>query len=108
MMCGKPTILEIATTKYETDLELVSSAMDSLQTLCGVKDGFLISKPMERFGWAFFKVLVKSELLSAMQLKLADQITNSQGKKYEEKFVSFMTNFFENKNAQVKVKLIED
>jgi hypothetical protein len=108
MMYSKPTILEIATTKYEIDLELVSSAMDSLQTLCGVKDGFLISKPMERFGWVFFKVLVKSELLSAMQLKLADQITNSKGKKYEEKFVSFMTKFFENKNAAVKVKLIED
>ena len=60
-MNGRSTILEIATTKYETDRELVSSAMDSLQTLCGVKDGFLISNPMERFGWAFFKILVKTE-----------------------------------------------
>jgi hypothetical protein len=107
-MYSKPTILEIATTKYETDRELVSSAMDSLQTICGVKDGFLMSKPVERFGWAFFKVLIKSELLSAMQLKLADQITNSKGKKYEEKFLSFMTQFFENKNTKVKVKLAED
>lgn len=107
-MYGKPTILEIATTKHETDRELISSAMDSLQTLCGVKDGFLISHPMKRFGWAFFKVLIKSELLSAMQLKLADQIAISEGKKYEEKFVSFMTKFFENKNTKVKVKLIED
>ena len=107
-MYGKPTILEIATTKYETDRELVSQAMDSLQTTCGVRDGFLTSKPMERFGWAFFKVLIKSELLSAMQLKLADQIAHSDGKKIEEKFVSFMTDFFEGKNAKVKVKLIDD
>jgi len=107
-MNGRSTILEIATTKYETDRELVSSAMDSLQTLCGVKDGFLISNPMERFGWAFFKILVKTELLSAIQLKLGDQITRSKGKKPEEKFVKFMTNFFEYKNAKVKVKLIED
>ncbi|MGI0070321.1 MAG: hypothetical protein ACREA3_09385 [Nitrosotalea sp.] len=107
-MYGRSTILEIATTKYETDKELVSSAMDSLQSLCGIKDGFLISKPMERFGWTFFKVLIKNELLSAMQLNLADQITHSEGKKIEEKFLSFMTKFFENKNAKVKVKLIED
>jgi hypothetical protein len=106
-MYGRPTILEIATTKYEIDRELVSSAMNSLQTLCGVKDGFLISKPMERFGWAFFKVLIKSELLSAMQLKLADRIASSKGKKAEEKFVSFMTGFFEHENAKVKVKLID-
>lgn len=107
-MYGKPTILEVATTKYDTDRELVSLAMDSLQTLCGIKDGFLLSNPMERFGWAFFKVLIKSELLSAMQLKLADQIAISEGKKIEEKFVSFMTNLFESKNAKVKVKLIDD
>ncbi len=106
-MYGKPTILEIATTKYKIDRELVSSAMNSLQTLCGVKDGFLMSNPMERFGWAFFKVLIKAELLSAMQLKLADQIASSKGKKAEEKFVSFMTNFFEHENAKVKVKLID-
>jgi len=107
-MNGRSTILEIATTKYETDRELVSSAMDSLQTLCGVKAGFLISNPMERFGWAFFKILVKMELLSAIQLKLGDQITRSKGKKPEEKFVNFMTNFFEYKNAKVKVKLVEN
>ena len=107
-MSYKAVTVEIATTKYETDRELVSSAMDSLQTLCGVKDGFLISNPMERFGWAFFKILVKTELLSAIQLKLGDQITRSKGKKPEEKFVNFMANFFEYKNAKVKVKLIED
>ena len=107
-MNGRSIILEIATTKYEADRELVSSAMDSLQTLCGVKDGFLISNPMERFGWAFFKILVKMELLSTIQVKLGDQITRSKGKKPEEKFVNFMTNFFEYKNAKVKVKLIEN
>jgi hypothetical protein len=63
---------------------------------------------MERFGWAFFKVLIKNELLSAMMLKLEDQIAHSEGKKIEEKFVNFMIKFFENKNAKVKVKLIED
>lgn len=107
-MNGKPTILEIATTRYETDRELILSAMNSLQTSCDVKDGFLMSNPMERFGWAFFKVLIKSELLSAIQLKLGDQIARSKGKKIEEKFISFMTNFFENNNVKVKVKLIDD
>jgi len=107
-MYGRATILEIATTKYETDRELISLAMNSLESLCDIKDGFLMSKPMERFGWSFFKVLIKSELESAMQLKLEDQILRSEGKKIEEKFVNFMTKFFENKNARVKVKLIED
>jgi hypothetical protein len=106
-MHGRPTILEIATTKYENDREIVSTAMDELQSLCGVTEGFLISNPMERFGWAFFKVLIKTELLSGIELKLGDQIAKTKGKKVEEKFVTFMTKFFETKNAKVKIKLID-
>ncbi len=104
----KTVTVEIATTKYETDRELVSLAMESLQSLCGIKDGFLISNPMERFGWAFFKILFKGELLFAIQQKLSDQIAISKGKKFEDKFVNFLMNFFEYKNCKVKVKLIED
>lgn len=106
-MSGRSTILEIATTNYENDIEIISSAMNSLQSLCEVTDGFLISEPMHRFGWTFFKILLKSNLWSAMPLKLDERINSSKGKKYEEKLVSFMTNFFEQNSAKVKVKYIE-
>lgn len=107
-MSYKAVTVEIATTKYDTDRELISIAMERLQSLCGIKDGFLISNPMERFGWAFFKILFKVELLLAMQQKLADQIAISKGKKHEDKFISFLINFFEYNNCKVKVKLLED
>ena len=107
-MSYKAVTVEIATTKYETDRELISVAMERLQSLCGIKDGFLISNPMERFGWAFFKILFKVELLLAMQQKLADQIAISKGKKHEDKFINFLINFFEYNNCKVKVKLLED
>jgi len=107
-MAYRHVIIEIATTKYETDKDLIKAAMESLQSVCGINDGFLISNPMERFGWAFFKILFKVELLNAMQQKFANQISTSKGRKPEEKFVNFMTNFFEYKNCIVKVKLIEN
>ncbi len=106
-MSGRSTLLEIATTNYETDLEFISSAMNKLQSLCEVTDGFLISEPVHRFGWTFFKILLKSELWYAMPIKLGDKIEKSKGKKYEEKLVYFMTNFFEQNNAKVKVKFTE-
>jgi hypothetical protein len=107
-MSFKVVTVEIATTKYATDRELISLAMESLQSLCGIKDGFLISDPMERFGWAFFKILFKGELFLAIQQKLANQISISKGKKFDDKFINFLINFFEYKNCKVKVKLVED
>jgi hypothetical protein len=106
-MHGRPTILQIATTNYEPDREIVVSAMNEIQSLCDIKEGFLVSEPMERFGWAFFKVLLKTELLSGIESKFGDQIAKTKGKKIEEKFVTFMTKLFENKNAKVKIKLVE-
>jgi hypothetical protein len=106
-MHGRPTILQIATTNYESDREIIVKTMEEIQTLCGIKEGFLVSESMERFGWAFFKVLIKTELLGQMDLKYGDQIAKTKGKKVEEKFVTFMTKFFENKNAKVKLKLVD-
>jgi hypothetical protein len=106
-MHGRPTILQIATTNYEPDREVVVNAMEEIQSLCGTKEGFLISEPMERFGWAFFKVLIKTELLSGIELKFGDQIAKTKGKKVEEKFVTFMTKLLESKNAKVKIKLVD-
>ena len=106
-MINRVVIFEIATTNYENDRKLVFSVMEELQSLCDVVDGFLLSNHVEKFGWAFFKILFKGELLSGIQEKLADQIMNSKGKKPEEKFTEFITKFFESRNCKVKMKLVE-
>lgn len=106
-MINRSVIFEIATTNYESDRKLVSSIMEDLQSLCGVVDGFLLSNPVEKFGWTFFKILFKGELLSGMQQKLADKIMISKGKKPEEKFTDFITKLFESKNCKVRMKLVE-
>ena len=107
-MSYRPVVFEIATTKYEEDRKLVSSIMEELQSLCGVSGGFLFSEPVEKFGWTFFKVLFKGELISGMQEKLGGQIAHSKGKKPDEKFTEFVTKFFESKNYKVRMKIIED
>ncbi len=108
IMHGRPTILEIASTNYEMDRENVVAAIEEIQTLCEITDGYLVSEPMARFGWTFFRILIKQELLSGIELKLGSQIAKTKGKKVEEKFVTFMTKFFEERSAKVKVTLTDD
>ena len=106
-MINRTVIFEVATTNYKNDRKLVSSVMEELQSLCGVTDGFLLSNAIEKFGWAFFRILFKGELLSGIQQKLANQIMNSKGKKPDEKFTEFITKFFESRNCKVKMKFVE-
>jgi hypothetical protein len=101
-------IFEISTTKYETDKELVNSVMKDLQSSCEVTDGFLFSNPVEKFGWTFFKILFKNELLAGIQEKFGTHIMNAEGKAFQEKFSNFVTKFFESKNCKIRMKLVED
>ena len=100
-------IFEISTTRYETDKELVASVMNDLQTSCGVSNGFLLSNPMEKFGWTFFKILFKNELLVCMQEKFGTQIMNTKGKAFQEQFTDFVTKFFESKNCKIRMRVVE-
>lgn len=107
-MSNRAVIFEVSTTKYESDKELVTSVMKDLQTLCGVNDGFLLSNPVGKFGWSFFKILFKTELLAGMQEKFGTQIMNTKGKAFQEKFTDFLTKFFESKNCKIRMRLVED
>ena len=107
-MSIRSIIFEISTTKYETDKELVTSVMKDLQSSCGVNDGFLLSNPMEKFGWTFFKILFKNELLTGMQEKFSAQIMNTKGKAFQEKITDFVIKFFESKNCKIRMKFVED
>jgi len=100
-------ILEVSTVKYETDRELVSSALQELESLCKIKDGFLLSDPISRFGWTFFKILFKTNLLFGIQKKLGDTIEKSKGRKPEQKFTQFISDFFELRECKVKLKHVK-
>jgi hypothetical protein len=107
-MSNRAIVFEISTTKYETDKQLVTSVMKELQSSCGVTGGFLLSNPVEKFGWTFFKILFKNELLAGIQEKFGNQIMNAKGKAFQEKFTDFVTKFFESKNCKIRMKLVED
>lgn len=107
-MSNRAVIFEISTTKYESDKVLISSVMEDLQSSCGIFDGFIFSDPVEKFGWTFFKILFKTELISGMHEKFGIEIMNSKGKVFQEKFAEFVTKFFESKNCKVRMKLVDD
>ena len=107
-MINRAVVFEISTTKYESDKELVTLVMNDLQTLCGINDGFLLSDPVDKFGWSFFKILFKTTLLAGIQEKFGNKIMNTQGKAFQEKFTDFVTKFFESKNCKIRMRLVEN
>ncbi len=100
-------IFEISTTQYDEDKISIIKALSHLQTLCEISDAFQLGKPVSRFGWTFFSLWLKPNLITQIEEKFSDMINKSRGKKNEEKFTNFMIDFFNSRNCKIKLKLVE-
>jgi len=101
------TIFEISTTQYDEDKIQIIKALSHLQTLCEVSDAYHLGKPISRFGWTFFPLLLKPTLLTRLEEKFSDMIKKAKGRKTDEKLTNFMIDFFESRGCKIKLKLVE-
>ena len=85
------TILEISVIKYDEEKECLIKSLDELSNLCKITDGYELSNPTSRFGWTFFKVWLRPNLLSCIN----------------EKFSQFISDFFESRGCNIKLKVVE-
>lgn len=100
-------IFEVGTTNYEDDKLSIIKALSHLQTHCEVSDGYELAKPISRFGWTFFKLWLKPNLLLQIEEKFPDMIKKAKGHSHNEKFTNFMSDFFSSRGCSVKLKLLE-
>ena len=99
---------EISTTKYKEDIEIIQVAMTKMAAICNIASGFKFGDPVSRFGWTFFKMFLDQELYIGIEDKFSDMIKKCKGYKPDEKFTNFLSQYFESRGCNVKVKMIND
>ena len=101
-------LFEISTTKYVEDVKLIQVAMTKMAGICNITTGFKFGDPVSRFGWTFFKIFIDQELYIGIEDEFSDMIKKSKGHKPDEKFMNFLSQYFESRGCDVKVKMIND
>ena len=99
---------EISTTKYVEDVKLIQVAMTKMAGICDIATGFKFGDPISRFGWTFFKIFIDQELYIGIEDEFSDMIKKSKGHKPDEKFMNFLSQYFESRGCNVKVKMVND
>jgi len=99
--------IQIGTTNYNDDILFLRKAIGKLESECQVTDGYLLGEPMSKFGWTFFDLILKPNLHLSIENEFADLLKKSNGNKPTEKFINFLSKFFESNDCNVKLKLIE-
>jgi hypothetical protein len=101
-------LFEISTTKYVEDVKLIQVAMTKMAGICNIATGFKFGDPVSRFGWTFFKIFIDQELYIGIEDEFSDMIKKSKGQKPDEKFMNFLSQYFESRGCNVKMKMVND
>ena len=99
--------IQVGTTNNDEDRLQLRKAIGNLQNKCNITDGYLLGEPMSKFGWTFFDLILKPHLHLAVEEEFFDMIKKSKGNKPTEKFMNFLSGYFESKECKVKLKLNE-
>ena len=99
---------EISTTKYDEDIKIIQVAITKAAAVCNIDRGFKFGEPTSRFGWTFFQLLIDQDLYSGIEDKFSDMIKKSKGNNADERFLNFMSSYFETRGCSVKMKMTND
>ncbi len=99
---------EICTTKYEENNKLIQVAMTKKEAICNVASGFKFEEQTSRFSWTFLQMYLDQELCMGIEDKFSDMIKKCKGHKPDEKFTNFLSQYFESRDCNVKVKMVND
>lgn len=78
-----------------------------METLVGGYNGYMLSEPSSQFGWTFFKLSFKPNLQQGIEEKFADMLNKYRLKHPSQKFTQFMTDYFQSKGCNIRIKILD-
>lgn len=78
-----------------------------METLVGGYNGYTLSESSSQFGWTFFKLTFKQNLQQGIEEKFVDMLSKYRLKTQSEKFTQFMTDYFQSKGCNVRIKVLD-
>ena len=97
-------LFQLSTRKYEEETKLVKKAMEELESICKVKNGYEISEPFTKAGWTFFNIQISSEMFSIIEK--SGMMEGALGFRIGEQLKNYLGHFLESKGSQVRIKKI--
>jgi len=97
-------LFQLSTRIYDEEILLVKKAMNELEAICNVKEGYQISDPFTKAGWTFFNLQITIQMTSVIEK--SGMMKGALGYKIDEQLKNFIGHFLESKGSQVRIKQI--
>lgn len=101
-------ILDFMTIDFEHDSNIVFEILSYYKKICGFNkedDVFDLDKPISNAGWSFSKLFLAGGFVERLYQANTDDISRSRGKKFEEKFVSWLSTKLNDSECKAQIKM---
>ena len=101
------TVFEVSSKNYSDDLLQIKKTLSHMETLVGCYNGYALSEPSSKFGWTFFQLSIKPKLQNGIEEKFADMLNKYRLNTPSQKFITFMTDYFQSKDCNIRIKMLD-
>lgn len=100
--------INVSATNYDKTSSEISSILSRLEEMVHESDGFVVTDSEFAFGWHFYVVSVRSELVQKLADQMGPDFERLKGKTPDKKFISWMQQKMDQKSLKVKFAIKEE
>ena len=105
-------LIDFETVDFESDSKIAKEVLYEFQKNCNYDNSdnrnFVLDSPIPSAGWYFAKLFLSGHFVKKLYELNTDQIDSSKGKKFEDKFVSWLTANFKKRKCQAYLKIASE
>lgn len=100
--------INVSATDYDKSSKEISSTLSRLEEMVHETDGFVVTDSEFAFGWHFYVVSVRADMVQKLAEQMGADFARLKGKGIEKKFLSWLGQKMEQKNLKVKLAIKEE
>ena len=98
-------IIDFQTTNFEPDAKIARDLLNTFQSEFGMENAYALDEPMVTAGWSFAKLFMAGQLVEKIYAKNESEVNSAKGKKFEDKFISWIGIQLKNTGCGAQVKM---
>jgi len=98
-------ILDFQTIDFPPDGKIAVDMLNEYQRACQVDNQFALDEPVQSAGWFFAKLFLAGQFVEKIYGQNKSVIDSSKGKKFEDKFITWLAEQLKNRGCSAKIKM---
>jgi hypothetical protein len=98
-------ILDFQSVDFEPDGKVALDMLAEWQKTCQLENAFALDPPVQSAGWSFAKMFLAGQFVEKLYAMHSYEVDASKGKRFEDKFVTWMQKELKNRGCGAQIKL---